>query len=92
MADEVRKFQYSQHCLPNRLLVSDVLKRDDEGCALIDSTITICGWVRSGRTAEKDTLAFLSLSDGTCNGTLQAIIKNEVLSEDQQVSGVADRC
>jgi asparaginyl-tRNA synthetase len=38
----------------------------------VDQDVTICGWVRSRR--ESKNFAFLVLSDGSCQGTIQCIV------------------
>lgn len=45
------------------------------GKTLIGKKITIAGWARSVRDAEKKTLLFLQLSDGSCHKDLQVCVK-----------------
>jgi asparaginyl-tRNA synthetase len=47
----------------------------EKGKTLIGKTFTLGGWARSVRKAEKGTLLFLQLSDGSCHKDLQIIIK-----------------
>ena len=39
--------------------------KNGSGKEFIGKSVSVGAWVRSGRLAEKDSLAFLSLSDGT---------------------------
>eukprot|EP01094_Clydonella_sp_ATCC50884_P000364 TRINITY_DN10283_c0_g1_i3.p1 TRINITY_DN10283_c0_g1~~TRINITY_DN10283_c0_g1_i3.p1 ORF type:complete len:597 (-),score=239.77 TRINITY_DN10283_c0_g1_i3:172-1941(-) len=71
-------FQYSQSSLPGRVLISAVLGDGKDGASFIGQTVTVGGWVRSGRLQEKDTTAFLALTDGTCHETLQVIVREDV--------------
>jgi len=50
-----------------RARVRDILDRGDTG-----ATVTVCGWVRSRR--ETKGVAFIALSDGSCQDTLQLVI------------------
>jgi hypothetical protein len=40
--------------------------------AIREQTIVAGGWVKTGRTAEKDSFAFLEINDGSCVANLQA--------------------
>ena len=70
-AKEASPFRYSQHNSPGRVLLRDLLSNEEEGAAFIGQEVSVGGWIRSGRLAEKDTLAFISLNDGTWYGRQQ---------------------
>ena len=53
-----------------RLLVKDVLSEENIG-----KPVTVCGWVRTKR--ESKGFAFLVLSDGSTQETLQLVINSE---------------
>ena len=61
-----------------RILLKDIFSREDQGKGLIGDEITIAGWVRTGRDAEKGALAFLAVSDGTCPNILQVIVSSDI--------------
>ncbi|KAJ8599811.1 hypothetical protein CTAYLR_004005 [Chrysophaeum taylorii] len=44
----------------------------------IGSTATVAGWVRSVREAEKGTLCFVELNDGSCLGSLQVVVASGI--------------
>lgn len=43
----------------------------------MDKTITVCGWTRTIRNANKGQLLFLELNDGSCHSSLQCVIEKE---------------
>lgn len=43
-----------------------------------DKVGTVGGWARTVRKAEKNTLLFIELTDGSCLGTLQVVIKDTI--------------
>lgn len=51
--------------------------------SLIGETIVVGGWVKSGRTAEKNAFAFLELNDGTTPQHLQCIMPRDVVDPDK---------
>lgn len=53
-------------------LFKDILA---QGEALIGQTVTVGGWARSVRSAEKGELLFIQMSDGSCQKDLQVIVK-----------------
>jgi asparaginyl-tRNA synthetase len=40
-------------------------------CSQVGQTLTVGGWVKTGRLAEKNTLLFLELNDGSTPKNLQ---------------------
>lgn len=48
---------------------------EDEGIKFIGKEITVCGWIRTKRLQENDTLAFFALNDGSCFNNIQVIAK-----------------
>jgi len=62
----------------NRTTIKAILCRDDEGAGLVNKTFIICGWVRTIRLAQKNTIAFVSLNDGSTFKSLQIVVDNDV--------------
>eukprot|EP01087_Luapelamoeba_hula_P020772 TRINITY_DN714_c0_g1_i1.p1 TRINITY_DN714_c0_g1~~TRINITY_DN714_c0_g1_i1.p1 ORF type:complete len:546 (-),score=117.52 TRINITY_DN714_c0_g1_i1:53-1690(-) len=60
-----------------RLLLSDVIGRQDQGAGLVGKTISIAGWVRTIRLAAKDTLAFVHLNDGSTHRDIQIVVDQD---------------
>jgi len=58
-----------------RMEVATVLR---EGKNLIGKTISVAGWVKTGRLQENNTLAFIDLNDGSGQKNLQVVIKDSV--------------
>lgn len=58
-----------------RMEVATVLR---EGKNLIGKTISVAGWVKTGRLQENNTLAFIDLNDGSCQKNLQVVVKDSV--------------
>jgi len=54
----------------NRTRLKELLKR---GKAAIGGNVTVAGWVRSVREAEKGATAFIELNDGSCLGSVQVV-------------------
>lgn len=48
----------------------DLFENDDK------ELITVCGWTRTQRNANKGQLLFLEISDGSCNETIQCILES----------------
>ena len=55
-----------------RASISSILASPGKGLSLVGSTLRVGGWVKTGRTANKDEFAFLELNDGSCPTNLQA--------------------
>jgi len=62
---------YSTAC-GNRM---DIKTVQASGCSLVGQTITVAGWVKTGRFQENNTVVFIELSDGTTMGNFQIIIE-----------------
>lgn len=73
----VRKAEFS-----DRVLIRSIISRPDGGSGLAKQEVRVGGWVKTGRKAEKDTLAFLELNDGSCPGNLQVIVKTDKVQVD----------
>jgi len=65
---------YSSWPLHSRVPLRKILNSVDAGTSLIGTTLAVAGWVRTVRMAQKDTLAFLKINDGSCFGELQITI------------------
>jgi len=58
--------------LRHRQRIVDVFRKGEQG---IDSTVVICGWVRTIREQGKDT--FIAISDGTCYNPIQVVVDKD---------------
>jgi len=57
-----------------RTRVSTILCAADKGESLIGQKVSVCGWVRTKREGSKGKIVFLSINDGSCPGSLQAVV------------------
>jgi len=57
----------------HRVRVKELLAR---GVSAIGSEVVLKGWVRTSRSAEKDTLLFVELNDGSCHKSVQLVFTN----------------
>mmetsp|Transcript_39392 Transcript_39392/g.47771 ORF Transcript_39392/g.47771 Transcript_39392/m.47771 type:complete len:603 (-) Transcript_39392:137-1945(-) len=67
--------RFSQSNCAGRSLIKAVLEQGEEG---VGSVHTVAGWVKTGRMAEKNTLLFVELDDGSTPKTLQIIVRAEL--------------
>jgi len=65
---------YSSAC-GNRM---EIKKVHEVGACLVGKTITIAGWVKTGRFQENNTVVFLELSDGSTPNNFQVIVHKDV--------------
>lgn len=65
-------------CVGGRTQVKRIVLAEDGGKSLIGQKISVCGWVRTTREAAKGALVFAELNDGSCQGSLQAVIASKV--------------
>jgi asparaginyl-tRNA synthetase len=56
----------------HRIRIKEVVKND--GTDYLDQTITVAGWARTTRNANKGELLFIELSDGSSNCSLQCVL------------------
>lgn len=61
----------------NRIRVKEILYSESKGEALIGQQFTVCGWTRTVRQQQKNTLAFIALNDGSCFDSLQVVASKE---------------
>ena len=59
-------------------MIKDLLSIQEDSSTFIGASITVSGWVKTGRLQAKGTFAFVHLSDGTTVKTLQIIIDKEL--------------
>ena len=64
--------------LYNRVSISAIHECPGSGASLIGSSVTVGGWVKTGRVADKGALCFLELNDGTGPVNLQCVVKSDV--------------
>lgn len=73
LSDAVPEAEFSK-----RVPIKSILGRPDKGAGLVGRKVRIGGWVKTGREAEKGTLAFLQVNDGTSPENLQVLVKADV--------------
>lgn len=56
----------------HRIRIKEVLIHD--GTTLIGQTVTVAGWARTTRNANKGQLLFIELNDGSCGTSLQCVL------------------
>jgi len=70
-----------------RTRVSRILLAQDGGKSLVGSIVSLCGWVRTKREAQKGAMLFVQLNDGSCVGSLQVVVCKGVTGFDQLNTG-----
>lgn len=60
------------------MIIKNIVGAQDEGLSLVGQTISIGGWVKSGRPAEKDQLCFLEVNDGSHPKSLQVLVRSDM--------------
>ena len=55
----------------------------------LGKSVVVGGWVRTGRLANKNTLGFIELSDGSCFSSLQVILPNLANLNDLTATGAS---
>ena len=61
----------------DRLRVKELIESESRGEAFIGQTVSMAGWVRTVRFAQKNALAFVALNDGSCFGSVQIVASKE---------------
>jgi len=69
-------------CVGGRTRVARILNCPDQGVSLIGQIVSVCGWVKTSRDAQKGSIMFLEINDGSCPASIQAVL-------DQGVKGYA---
>mmetsp|Transcript_4146 Transcript_4146/g.7260 ORF Transcript_4146/g.7260 Transcript_4146/m.7260 type:complete len:522 (+) Transcript_4146:91-1656(+) len=69
----------------SRLRVKEIIELPNQGEELVDTDVVVCGWSRTVREAQKGTLAFIELTDGSCQGNLQVVCNKETTSGFEEV-------
>lgn len=62
----------------NRTTLKEILAREDEGAGLVNHSFIVAGWVRTIRLAQKNTMAFVNINDGSTFRSLQIVVDNDV--------------
>ncbi len=58
--------------------IKDIFSRaTDDLDSLIDTEVSVAGWIRTVRSQSKDAFSFFALTDGTCHECLQVIVNKE---------------
>ena len=61
----------------NRIRIKEILHTPSKGEELIGKHMVVCGWTRTIRQQQKNTLAFVALNDGSCFDSLQVVASKE---------------
>ena len=67
-------------------MIKDILKNGKAG-----DKVTVNAWLRSRRDS-KAGISFLALSDGSCQGTLQAVVPNTLANYDSEILKLTKDC
>ena len=73
MAVSLRAHAYSR--VTGRTSIEDVLRAP--AATVVGKTIVVGGWVKTAREAERGTLLFIALNDGSGPGCLQCVVRSE---------------
>jgi len=60
-----------------RRSIKSIIGGPDQGTQLIGQTVTICGWVRTIRLANKGAMAFVMINDGSTFDALQVVVDSD---------------
>mmetsp|Transcript_39235 Transcript_39235/g.54481 ORF Transcript_39235/g.54481 Transcript_39235/m.54481 type:complete len:605 (-) Transcript_39235:57-1871(-) len=71
---------YSKCC--GRSLIKNIIRSEDGGISLVGKTLIVGGWVKTGRMAEKNTILFLELNDGSTSKNIQVLVRSEIYNLD----------
>jgi len=71
-----------------RTMIDKILGAEDGGVSLLGKTITVGGWVKTGREAEKGAIAFLAVNDGSMFTSLQVVVPREVAESSDLVQSL----
>ena len=71
----------------SRTLVKDALSSK----ALINTKITVCGWIGNFRVQKSNGISFITLSDGSCLTELQLIVDPQSEEELANFGGIYER-
>jgi asparaginyl-tRNA synthetase len=67
----------------HRLRIKDLLAK---GADAIGTEVVLKGWVRTSRSAEKDTILFIELNDGSCHKSVQLVFNKATSVGMEQVA------
>jgi hypothetical protein len=59
----------------HRVRIKEIIA--DEGNGYVNTTVTVAGWARTTRNANKGTLLFVELNDGSTGSSLQCVLDSE---------------
>ena len=76
----------------NRVPIIDVHEKADGegGVSLVGETLTIGGWVKTGREADAGKILFLEVNDGSTPQSLQVVVSSEIFSSSESEYSLAD--
>lgn len=69
----------------HRIRIKEVVK--NEGADYVNETITVAGWARTCRNANKGQLLFVELSDGSCGTSLQCVLDSSTSEGFEECKG-----
>jgi len=68
----------------NRVRIKELLS---EYTSYLNTTVTVAGWVRTTRNANKGELLFIELSDGSCASTVQCVLEKSKIPNLEECKG-----
>lgn len=79
-----------------RTRVGRIMLSEDGGKSLVGQKVTVCGWVKTAREANKGALWFVELNDGSCCANMQVVIDSDAKGfqslKGQCATGAALKC
>jgi asparaginyl-tRNA synthetase len=68
----------------HRIRIKELLS---EYTSHLNTTVTVAGWVRTTRNANKGELLFIELSDGSCGSSVQCVLERSVIANFDECKG-----
>lgn len=69
-----------------RIRVKEVIEHETRGEVFIGKEVTMAGWARTVRYAQKNTLAFIALNDGSCFGSVQVVASKDTTENFEELT------
>jgi len=61
-------------CVGGRTEIKRIVAADDMGKSMVGQTVSVCGWVKTAREADKGKIYFIQLNDGSIPLDIQVVI------------------
>ncbi|CAE8729884.1 unnamed protein product [Polarella glacialis] len=83
-------------CVGGRTHIARIVSSPDKGASLIGQQVSVCGWVKTAREANKGAILFVELNDGSTPNNIQVVIDSKAKGFDslkgQCGTGASLRC